>query len=184
MKNTLLNIALLAAVFIAGAFVNGRRTDAKWRDRVGNSPAVVEHYERTVNVPVPSDPVYVQGKPVKDTTGLAAGIAAGIAAYGDTAAFIRNVSTPFTGTLNDTNIRVRVTANAITRSFIFDSVWVRPVRCDSTVVTRIVVDTVKETASIRTGAAVAIGAAAGAKIGGPVGAAAGGLVGLAFDWIF
>lgn len=184
MKETLTTIIVLIAVFLAGWFINGKRTDQQWRQKLGTSPVVFQYFEWYVDVPVPVTPLPVTGKPSKDTSGTVHALDSLRLIYQDSLALQQRLAQPFTGTHKDTGIYLQIRAFPVTQSFVIDSLWLHPVRCDSVVATKVVVDTVKQYASIRTAASVSIGAAAGAKIGGVPGAAIGSLAGLVFDWLF
>jgi len=183
-KTTLTFIAVLIIVFFAGWFLNGARTDAQWRESISGATVVGETFDRYIDVPVPGKPFPVPGKPVKDTAGIARALDSLHGIYQDSLAVQRHLAEPFTGVHKDSNLYLRMTGFPITKSFRVDSLWLAPVKYDSTVVSKIVIDPRKDATPFRTIAAATIGAAAGSAIANIPGAAIGSLVGFAFDWMF
>lgn len=177
-------IVVLAAVFLAGWFVNGKRVDQQWRDKIGSAPFVYVYHERYIDVPVPATPLSIPGTPAKDTTGIAAAIDSMNALYNDSLAVMHELARKFTGDHKDTNIYVRASADPVRRMITIDSLWIRPVRCDSIVATKVIIaDDSTAGATWRTAAFVTIGAAGGAAAADEIGAAIGAIAGIGLDWL-
>jgi hypothetical protein len=183
MKDTLTTIIVLIVVFFAGWFVNGQRTDQQWRDRIGSAPFVYAYHERYIEIPVPAMPLPIPAPPVKDPTGIAAAIDSMHAIYKDSLAVMHELARKFTGEHKDSNMYLKATADPVRRMIIIDTLYFKPVRCDSVVVTKVVIDPAPPGVTAQTAVCVAIGAAAGASIADETGAAIGAVAGLGLDWL-